>query len=152
MKLGENGFALIKEFEGCKLEAYKCSASVWTIGWGSTFYLDGKPVKEGDTCTQDEADKLFKNTLINFERCVVKALGKIKISQNKFDALVSLAYNIGCGNFRKSSVLRLTKANPNDPSIANAFLMWNKAGGKVVRGLTRRREAEAELFFKIDND
>lgn len=150
MKLGVLGFELIKKFEGCKLTAYKCSAGVWTLGWGSTFYLDGTPVKEGDTCTQEQADELFKNTLVNFENCVRKAIAKIKINQNQFDAMVSLAYNIGCGNFRKSSVLRLTIANPNDPAIPNAFLMWNKIKGKVSNGLTRRRESEAILFTTVD--
>lgn len=152
MKVSQKGLDLITSFEGIKLTAYKCSAGVWTLGIGSTFYADGIPVKEGDTCTLEKAHELFKLTLVNFENCVLKGLGKTKVSQNKFDSLVSLAYNIGCGNFRKSSVLRLTVANPNDPAIANAFLMWNKAGGKVVRGLTRRREAETENFFSVDND
>jgi lysozyme len=150
MKVSDKGIKLLHQFEGCKLTAYLCPAKVWTIGYGNTFYLDGKPVQEGDTITQDEAQDLFKNILVNFENCVVKALGKTKVNQNQFDALVSLSYNIGCGNFRKSSVLRLTVANPNDPAIPNAFLMWNKIKGKVSRGLTRRREAEAELFTTVD--
>lgn len=150
MNISEKGLNFISGFEGTKLTAYKCSAGVWTIGIGSTFYLDGKPVQEGDTITQDEAKILFKNTLVNFENCVTKALAKTKVNQNQFDALVSLAYNIGCGNFKKSSVLRLTIANAKDPSIANSFLMWNKAAGKVIKGLTRRREAEAQLFFTVD--
>jgi lysozyme len=150
MKVSDKGIKLLHQFEGCKLTAYLCPAKVWTIGYGNTFYLDGKPVQEGDTITQDEAGALFKNILVNFENCVLKGLGKTKVNQNQFDALVSLSYNIGCGNFRKSSVLRLTVANPNDPAIANAFLLWNKAGGKVSRGLTRRRTAEAELFTTVD--
>jgi lysozyme len=151
MELGVLGWKLIREFEGCKLEAYLCSASVATIGWGSTFYADGTPVKLGDTITQDEADKLFKLTLVSYVKCVAKQL-KTKVSQNQFDAMVSLCYNIGCGNFKKSSVLSKTNANPNDPTITNSFLLWNKASGKIVKGLTRRREAEGILFTTVDND
>lgn len=150
MKVSDKGIKLLHQFEGCKLTAYLCPAKVWTIGYGNTFYLDGKPVQEGDTISQDEAEDLFKNILVNFENCVLKGLGKTKVNQNQFDALVSLAYNIGCGNFRKSSVLRFVSLNPNDPAIETAFLMWNKAGGKVSRGLQRRREAESELYFKQD--
>jgi lysozyme len=152
MKVSEKGINLLHQFEGCELEAYLCPAKIWTIGYGNTFYLDGTPVKEGDVITKEQAEELFKNILVNFENCVLKSLGKTKISQNKFDALVSLAYNIGCGNFRKSTVIKRTIANPNDPSIANAFLMWNKIKGKVSRGLTRRREAEAQLFFTVDDE
>ena len=150
MKLGNNGFDLIKKFEGCKLKAYKCSANVWTIGWGSTFY-DTKgefPVKEGDTCTQDEADLLFLKTLQAFVNCVRNRV-KLGISQNKFDAMVSLAYNIGCGAFSKSTLLKKVIANPNDPSIGNSFLSWNKANKKVIKGLTNRRTAEATLYFTV---
>jgi len=150
MNLGEKGFELIKEFEGCKLESYKCSAGVWTIGYGSTFYEDGTPVKEGEKITQERADELFQRTLVSYVNCVLKGLGKTKVNQNQFDAMVSLTYNIGCGNFKKSSVLSKTNINPKDASIANSFLLWNKAGGKVIKGLTRRREAEAELFFTVN--
>jgi lysozyme len=150
MKVSEKGCKLLHQFEGCKLTAYLCPAKIFTIGFGNTFYLDGTPVKQGDKITEEQAEELFKSILVNFENCVLKALGKTKVSQNKFDALVSLAYNIGCGNFRKSSVLRLTIANPNDPAIANAFLMWNKIKGKVSNGLTSRREQEAILFTTVD--
>ena len=145
MKLGVNGWNLIKEFEGCKLEAYLCQAKIWTIGWGSTYYPDGSRVKEGDTITQAEADELFLNTIHPYVECVNKNL-KSKVNQNQFDALVSLTYNIGCGGLKRSSVLKKTNINPKDPSIANSFLLWNKAGGKVSKGLQRRREAEKNLF------
>ena len=149
MKLGSKGFNLIKEFEGCKLLVYKCSAGVWTIGWGSTYYENGTRVKEGDKITQERADELFLNTLQPYVECVNKNL-KTKVSQNKFDAMVSLTYNIGCGGFKRSSVLKKTNINPNDPSIANSFLLWNKANGKVIKGLKRRREKEGELFFTVN--
>jgi lysozyme len=149
MKLGEKGFSIIKKFEGCKLTAYLCSAKVATIGFGSTFYEDGSPVKLGDKITQERAEELFQRTLISYVNCVNK-LVKSKISQNQFDAMVSLCYNIGCGNFKKSSVLSKTNKNPKDPSITDSFLLWNKAGGKVIKGLTTRRNAEAELFTTVD--
>lgn len=151
MKVSDKGIALLHKFEGCKLEAYLCPAKVWTIGYGNTFYLDGTPVKEGDKITQEQANELFKNILVNFEKCVLKALGKTKVNQNQFDALVSLTYNIGCGAMAKSTVMRLTKANPNDPAIANAFLMWNKIKGKVSNGLQRRRAAENELYYSTND-
>lgn len=150
MKVSDKGIKLLHEFEGCKLEAYLCQASIPTIGYGNTFYLDGTPVKLGDKITQQQAEELFKSILVSFEKCVLRALGKTKINQNQFDALVSLAYNIGCGNFRKSSVLRFATLNPNDPAIETAFLLWNKIGGKVSRGLQRRREAESSLYFSND--
>lgn len=150
MKLGEKGFALIKEFEGCKLKAYLCSAGVWTIGWGSTYYQDGSRVKEGDKITQAEADELFLNTLQPYVECVNKHL-KTSVNQNQFDALVSLVYNIGCGGFKKSSVLRFVNLNPNGDNIGPAFLLWNKAGGKVIKGLQRRRAAESELYYSNED-
>lgn len=150
MKVSDKGIKLLHQFEGCKLEAYLCPASIPTIGYGNTFYLDGTPVKLGDKITQEQANELFKNTLVNFENCVLKALGKTKVNQNQFDAMVSLCYNIGCGNFRKSSVLRFVSLNPNDPAIETAFLLWNKIGGKVSKGLQRRREAESSLYFSND--
>jgi lysozyme len=149
MKLEEKGFKLIKTFEGCKLESYKCSAGVWTIGFGSTFYEDGSPVKEGEEITQERAEELFQRTLVSYVNCVNKFV-KSKISQNQFDAMVSLTYNIGCGNFKKSSVLSKVNKNAKDPSIADSFLLWNKAKGKVIKGLQRRREAEAELYFTVN--
>lgn len=149
MKLSEKNVKFIQSFEGCKLEAYLCQAQVWTIGWGSTYYPDGSRVKEGDKITQAQADELFINTIQPYVDCVNKNL-KTKVSQNKFDAMVSLTYNIGCGGFKRSSVLKKTNINPNDPSIANSFLLWNKIKGKVSNGLQRRREAEKNLYFTVE--
>lgn len=147
MKLNKAGADLIKEFEGCKLQAYKCSANKETIGYGNTFYEDGTPVKMGDTITKERADSLF--TLISDSFAAkVKPLINSDITENQFAALVSFAYNCGIANLKSSTLLRKVNANPNDPTIAAEFAKWNKAGGKVLAGLTRRRKAEAELYFK----
>jgi len=147
MELGNNGFNLIKQFEGCKLNSYKCSAGVWTIGYGSTYYLDNTMVKENQSINQDQAENLYKKTLLSYVNCVNK-LVKSKINQNQFDSLVSICYNIGCGNLGKSSLIKKVNINPNDPTISESFSLWNKAGGKVIRGLTTRRASEAKLYFK----
>ena len=134
------------EFEGCKLDAYQCSAKVWTIGWGNTFYENGTPVKQGDKITQDRANSLFVFVANKFAD-EIKKLIKTNLSENQFSALVCFAYNVGTGNLAKSTLLKKVNANQNDPSISNEFLRWNKAGGKALLGLTRRRTAESKLYF-----
>jgi len=146
MKLNKAGADLIKSFEGCKLTAYKCSANKETIGYGNTFYEDGTPVKLGDKITQERAESLFTLISDSFASKVVPLI-KSKINENQFGALVSFAYNAGVGNLQKSTLLKKVNANPNDPSIRDQFMLWNKAGGKVLAGLTRRRKAEADLYF-----
>ena len=131
---------LIKEFEGCKLKAYKCPADVWTIGYGHT---DG--VKEGDEITQQKADLLLANDVDLFTAGVQRLVSS-DINRNQLGALVSFAFNLGLGNLRHSTLLRLV--NQGDfLNAANEFLKWNKANGKVLLGLTRRREAEKALFL-----
>lgn len=138
-------YALIKEFEGCQLKAYKCPAGIWTIGYGNTQYEDGRPVREGDTITQERAEKLLKIIVEKFAISVEKFL-KRYVKQHEFDALVSLCYNIGIGNFEGSTLLRLVnKLAPADEVMAQ-FMRWNKAKGKVLAGLSRRRAAEAALY------
>lgn len=146
MKLNKAGKDLIKSFEGLKLVAYKCSANKDTIGYGNTFYEDGSPVKPGDRITKERADSLFELIVSNFTEKVRKEIKTI-LTDNQFSAIVSLAYNIGIGNLQKSTLLKKVNFNPNDPSIRAEFMKWNKAGGKVLAGLTRRREAEAKLYF-----
>jgi lysozyme len=146
MKLNNLGIDLMHFFEGCKLEAYQCSAKVWTIGWGNTFYENGTPVRQGDKITQDRANSLFVFVANKFAD-EIKKLIKTNLSENQFSALVCFAYNVGTGNLAKSTLLKKVNANPNDPSIANEFLRWNKAGGKELLGLTRRRTAESKLYF-----
>ena len=145
MKVSQAGLGLIAKYEGIRLKAYKCSAGVLTIGIGSTRYEDGSPVQAGDVLPSEAAAyKLFANTLGQYERAVSKLSG---LSQNQFDALVSLCYNIGVGAFGKSTVFKRVANNPADPTIREAFLMWNKVSGKVVQGLTNRRKAEADHYF-----
>lgn len=147
MKLNKAGADLIKEFEGCKLKAYQCSAKKWTIGFGNTFYEDGSPVLPGHAITQEKADELFELIANEFAEKVTKLVTSM-VTLNQFGALVSFAYNCGVVNLQKSTLLKKVNANPNDQSIKAEFLKWNKAGGKVLAGLTRRREAEASLYFK----
>lgn len=136
---------IIKEFEGCKLKAYLCPAGVWTIGYGHT---DG--VKEGDEITQQEADRLLADDVHSFS-AGVQRLVTSDINRNQLGALTSFAFNVGLGNLRHSTLLRLV--NKGDfVGAANQFPRWNKAGGKVLTGLTRRREAERKLFLKEENE
>jgi lysozyme len=138
--------ALIRRFEGCRLIAYQCSAKVWTIGWGSTFYEDGSSVKQGDVITQERADRLFVILLDQFAS-QVRPLITARVNDNQFGALLSFAYNAGVGALRRSTLLRLVNANQANPAIRLEFGKWNKAGGQVLNGLTRRRTAEADLYF-----
>jgi lysozyme len=147
MKVNSEGYALLKKFEGCVLKAYRCPANVWTIGFGNTFYEDGTKVKEGDVITQQRADELAKFIVEQFATSI-RAMIKQPLNENQFSACVSLAYNIGTGGFKKSSVLRKLNVNPLDPTIADSFRLWNKGGGVVLKGLVRRREAEIALYFK----
>jgi GH24 family phage-related lysozyme (muramidase) len=146
MKISERGLNLIKEFEGCKLKAYQCPAGIWTIGIGSTHYGDGTPVTKNRTLpTEKAAIALLAATIGQYEKAV-NNIG-VELTQNEFDALVCLCYNIGAGNFEKSTLVKMLKAGDDKAEIAKQFLRWDKAGGKSLAGLTRRREAESELFL-----
>ena len=140
MKISIEGISLIKQFEGCELTSYLCPANIWTIGWGHS----GTDVVKGMTITQATADILLRQDLGKFEDAVTKYAGPAY--QNQFDAMVSLCYNIGPGNFRGSSVARLHK-NGQYTAAATAFLLWNKAGGKILQGLVKRRKAERNLYL-----
>lgn len=148
MKLGNKGLALIHHFESCKLTSYKDVVGIWTIGWGNTMYENGISVKEGEAITQERANELFVAIASRFESGVTKRLRQ-DVTQNQFDALVSFCYNCGFGNFDKSTLLKKVNVNPNDTTIRDEFMKWNKAGGKVLNGLTRRRKAEADLYFAV---
>jgi lysozyme len=146
-KLSLKGFELIKRFEGLSLIPYLCPASIPTIGYGNTYYPDGKKVKLTDPrITQALADKLLESLLPLYEKAV-DSFCRDDINQNQFDALVSLAYNIGVGNLQKSTLIKKVNLNPKDVRIADEFLKWNKANGAVLKGLTKRRQAEADLYF-----
>jgi lysozyme len=146
MKTNQQGIKLLHDFEGLKLNAYLCPAKVWTIGYGNTRYEDGTPVKSGDVITKERAESLFLRILDTFERGVLSRV-RSTLNANQFSALVCLSYNIGLGNFGNSTLLRLVNANPNNPEIRAQFLRWNKAGGREMQGLTRRRIAESNLYF-----
>ncbi|MCM7078330.1 lysozyme [Enterobacter roggenkampii] len=145
MQTSDKGIALLKEFEGCKLTAYQDSVGVWTIGYGWTQPVDGKPIRAGMTIKQETAERLLKTGLVSYESDVSR-LVKVGLTQGQFDALVSLTYNLGARSLSTSTLLR--KLNAEDyAGAADEFLRWNKAGGKVLNGLTRRREAERALFL-----
>ena len=152
MKLDEKGVLLIAEFEGLKLNPYYATElekqkGIVTIGYGNTYYEDGTLVKITDIpITKERALQLLKITADKFALNVAKTI-KADITQNQFNALISLAYNIGINAFKVSTVLRLVNNNPNDANIAKAFLMWNKQGGKELKGLTNRRIKESALYF-----
>lgn len=134
-------------FEGFSAKPYLCSAKVPTIGYGNTYYLNGKKVTLLDKpITELQAFEMFKAIADKFADKVSK-LVTAPIDQSQFNALVSLTYNIGPANFQKSTLLRKVNFNHNDPSIRAEFLKWNKAGGQVLKGLTIRRKAEADIYF-----
>ena len=139
MKISLEGLSLIKKFEGCKLEAYKCSAGGWTIGYGHT-----TGVKEGDVCTQEEAEKLLRGDIFKFEEYVQDSV-KVDLDQSQFDALVAWTFNLGPGNLRSSTMLKKLN-NGEYESVPFEMRRWNKAGGKTLDGLIRRRQAESLLF------
>lgn len=146
MKTSQVGINLITSFEDLVLTAYDDGVGVWTIGFGTTFYPNGVKVKKGDVCTKSQAMSFFQHDLRRFEAAVNQAV-KVVVNQNQFDALVSLAYNIGDSAFKGSTLVK--KLNAKDyAGAADQFLQWNKGGGKVMRGLVHRRAAERELFLK----
>ena len=147
MKLDENGYLLITKFEGFSATPYLCSATVPTIGYGSTFYIDGFKVTIKDSAiSESQALDMFKIIADKFAINVTKLLKKT-VTQNQFNSLVSFAYNCGITNFTKSTLLKKVNINPNDLTIRQEFLKWNKAKGKIITGLTRRRNEEANIYF-----
>jgi lysozyme len=148
MEVNKAGRDLIKKFEGCKLKAYKCPAGLWTISWGLTFYPDGTKVKEGDVITQERAEQLFDIVLNEFA-AKVDGLVKSNVTANNFSALVSFTWNVGVGNLKKSTLLRKVNANPKDKTISAEFKKWTRANGEVLKGLVKRRNAEAKLYEQL---
>ena len=146
-KIGTKGLELIKSFEGLRLKPYLCPAKIPTIGYGNTFYEDGKKVTMKDPeITEQRATELLQDSLKGFEK-YVDSYCRDDINQNQFDALVSFCYNLGPANLKSSTLLKKANVNPNDPTIAQEFLKWNKAGGRALKGLTKRRQAESDLYF-----
>lgn len=145
MKTSDKGVALIKQFEGFSAKPYLCPAGVPTIGYGATYYPDGKKVTMRDKpVTEADATAMLRSMLVSYENGVTRYV-HVPITQGQFDALVSFAYNLGLAALKGSTLLRLVNER-NYVGAAAQFSRWNKAGGKVLPGLTRRREAERKLF------
>lgn len=147
LKVGPIALDLIHHFEKCRLTAYRDAVGVPTIGWGQTYYPSGERVKMGDRITQAQADEMFARIMErDFAGPIREALDDAPTTAAQFGAMCALAYNIGKDDFLGSTVMRRHKAEASDADMTAAFLMWNKAGGKVLPGLTRRRNAEAALY------
>ncbi|NBH76232.1 lysozyme [Rodentibacter pneumotropicus] len=144
MKTSERGITHIIRDEGERLTAYQDVVGIWTIGVGHIGFVDGKPVAKGMTITQEKSREILKADLARFEKAI-NASVNVPLKQNQFDALVSLAFNIGEGAFRRSTLLR--KLNAGDYNGASQqFLVWKNAGGRVSQGLLNRRRREKVLF------
>tara|TARA_B100000212_G_C27359531_1_gene527555 strand:+ start:508 stop:951 length:444 start_codon:yes stop_codon:yes gene_type:complete len=139
MKISKEGIALIKKFEGIELEAYQDSVGVWTIGYGHT-----KGVKEGDNISLKKAEEMLEEELVEYEG-YINNMVELGLEQNQFDALVAWVYNLGPTNLRESTLLKVLNQGLFD-EVPFEIKRWNKAGGQVLNGLVRRREAEALLF------
>ena len=148
-QIGVKGLNLIKKYEGFKASPYRCPAGIPTIGYGATYYPDGRKVKLTDKpITTREADTMLLNMLKHYEQGV-DSFTTDKVNQNQFDALVSIAYNIGLQALKGSTLIRKVNLDPNDKTIKNEFMRWTKANGKVLDGLINRRKEEAELYGTI---
>lgn len=146
MKPSQNCLDLVKSSEGFFAKAYRCPAGVWTIGYGTTVYPNGDKVKQGDTCTPEQADAWMMHELDEAAR-VIDREAKVGLSQNQVDALASFVYNCGQTAFCRSTLLALL--NKGDfKGAADQFLKWVNGGGRQLPGLVRRRKAERELFLK----
>ena len=144
---GKKGIDLIKSFEGFYAKPYLCPASVPTIGYGTTRYPNGNKVTLKDaSITEQQGVEYLMDDLKTFEK-YVDSYCRDDVNQNQFDALVSFCYNLGPNNLKSSTLLKKVNLNPSDPSILNEFLKWNKGGGRVLKGLTKRRQAESNLYF-----
>jgi lysozyme len=159
MTISPLGVQLIKHFESYFDTAYLCPAEVWTIGWGTTVYPDGKPVRKGETCTREQADAWLEFDLTQFSAKVASLTEGVELTAPQFDALVSFTYNLGYHAFGKSTLRKRLLVNPADASIVGneslrwqdfgrggQFIRWNQVSGKPSRGIIRRRKAEAWLY------
>lgn len=149
MKISQAGIDLIKRFEGCSLTPYLCPAGYWTVGYGHVIGI-GKTKPEKQLYTQEEVDEFLRTDLARFERGVHRYC-PVYLTQPEFDALVSFAYNLGLGTLQRSTLRQKILRN-NKAGAAGEILKYNKAGGQVLKGLTRRREAEYRMFTKETNN
>lgn len=146
MHVSPSGIDLICNFEGKRLMAYDDGVGVWTIGFGTTIYPNGIKVKKGDVCTEAQAKAYMAYDLKKFELAVNNTVN-VSLNQNQFDALVSLAYNIGANAFKNSTLVKMLNAG-DIRGAANQFDVWIKAGSKRMQGLVNRRAKEKALFLK----
>lgn len=138
---------LLEQFEGLRLKAYRDPVGVSTIGLGTTVYPDGRRVKMGDVCTKEQAYAYALHDIQTERIPTIQKAVKVPINNNELCALISLCYNIGNGGLAKSTLIKKLNAGVDRVTVANEFLKWNRAGGKVLAGLTRRRKAERSLFL-----
>lgn len=147
MTISNKGLELIQEFEGFSSVAYLCPAKIPTIGYGNTFWEDGRKVRLGEQISKTKALELLESVVNKYFAQKIFPLIKVEVNQNQFDAMTSLAYNIGVGNFAKSTLLK--KVNQGDfIGAGEEFLKWDKSNGQRLFGLTRRRQREKELFLR----
>ncbi len=145
MNISIRGLDLIKEFEGFSATCYKDAVGLNTIGYGTLIDTKEEQYLLTATITKEEATELIRKDLKHVEDFVNKL--NLKINQSMYDSILVLCYNIGCNAFKNSTILKKIVVNPNDTTIRTSWLQWNKAGGKALKGLTRRREAEVALYF-----
>ena len=150
MRMSADGLALVKEFEGLRLKAYKCPAAVWTIGYGHTSAA-GAPIVSADMLiSKENAEEILQRDMVQYEDGV-RNLVKVGLTQGQFDALVDFAYNAGVGALQKSTLLKKVNAEKFD-EVPAEFMKWTKGGGKELPGLVRRRRAEVKLWRGLDTE
>jgi len=143
MKISENGLELIKKFEGCETTAYQDSVGVWTIGFGHT-----KGVEEGQTCSIEDAESMLADEMDEYEG-YINNMVKVELQQHEFDALVAWVYNLGPTNLGESTMLKVLNGGQFD-RVPDEMNRWTRAGGKILEGLVRRRQAESLMFQDLD--
>ena len=141
MRMSDYAFERLKEFEGLRLDSYRCAAGVWTIGYGHT-----KGVKEGQKIDKDTAGRMLVEDVECFEQFLAKEPYAEDITQGQWDALVDFLFNLGVGNYLSSTLRKKILKDIDDPTIPNEFRRWNKSKGKVLPGLVKRREWEAQMY------
>lgn len=153
MEISEKGIKFLKDLEGFRESPYQCSSGTWTIGYGSTYYLDGTKIRKTDPIiSEHDADLLMRHTLGNYQDAI-NLLIIANLTQNQYDAIMSFVYNIGPGAFKESTILKRVNADPKDERIRAEFLRWNKEKDRKTgkwkenEGLTKRRKKESNLYF-----
>ena len=146
MKTTSKGIDIIKKYEGCKLSAYRCPSGVLTIGYGHT-----DNVRAGQHITQQEADDMLLQDILQREKQIDEVL-TADLNENQYDAVISFVFNVGIGNFARSTLLKKINANPDDRSIRFEWLEWCRSGKRILEGLVRRREEEITLYFSKDEN